>query len=67
MQTLKALGVNVISNNYPGAGQTVFHFHVHVIPRYSPTDQLKIEMLKHEDLKSLNLPVLAKQLKDHIK
>jgi histidine triad (HIT) family protein len=67
MQTLKALGVNVISNNYPAAGQSVFHFHVHVIPRYSSHDQLRLEMLKNEDIKSLNLPVLAKQLKDFIK
>ncbi len=26
-------GVNVVQNNEPAAGQTVFHFHVHVIPR----------------------------------
>ena len=27
-------GINVVQNNGPAAGQTVFHFHVHVIPRY---------------------------------
>lgn len=27
-------GINVVQNNGPSAGQTVFHFHVHVIPRY---------------------------------
>lgn len=27
-------GFNVVQNNGPAAGQTVFHFHVHVIPRY---------------------------------
>ena len=27
-------GVNVVQNNGTSAGQTVFHFHVHVIPRY---------------------------------
>jgi len=27
-------GVNVLQNNEPAAGQTVFHLHVHVIPRY---------------------------------
>lgn len=27
-------GVNVVQNNGVAAGQTVFHFHVHVIPRY---------------------------------
>ena len=27
-------GINVVQNNHEAAGQTVFHFHVHVIPRY---------------------------------
>ncbi len=27
-------GVNVVQNNGEVAGQTVFHFHMHVIPRY---------------------------------
>jgi|YelNatPaOPRAMG01_1025707.scaffolds.fasta_scaffold03376_25 histidine triad (HIT) family protein len=27
-------GVNLIQNNGENAGQTVFHFHVHIIPRY---------------------------------
>ncbi|MGC8562601.1 MAG: HIT family protein [Thermoplasmata archaeon] len=27
-------GINLIQNNGLNAGQTVFHFHVHVIPRY---------------------------------
>lgn len=27
-------GFNVVQNNGGAAGQTVFHFHVHVIPRY---------------------------------
>ena len=27
-------GYNVVQNNEPVAGQTVFHFHMHLIPRY---------------------------------
>jgi len=27
-------GLNIIQNNGQLAGQTVFHFHVHIIPRY---------------------------------
>jgi histidine triad (HIT) family protein len=33
-QALGAEGVNVVSNCGSAAGQTVFHFHVHVVPRY---------------------------------
>lgn len=29
----KAEGFNLITNNEPAAGQVVFHFHCHVIPR----------------------------------
>lgn len=27
-------GYNLVQNNGPAAGQTVFHFHLHLIPRY---------------------------------
>lgn len=31
---LHADGMNVLQNNGEAAGQTVFHFHMHLIPRY---------------------------------
>lgn len=31
---LKCDGLNVLQNNGEAAGQTVFHFHIHLIPRY---------------------------------
>ena len=31
---LHADGLNVLQNNGEAAGQTVFHFHMHLIPRY---------------------------------
>ena len=31
-------GVNILQNNGGAAGQTVFHFHVHVIPRFKDDD-----------------------------
>ncbi|MDO4345049.1 MAG: HIT family protein [Eubacteriales bacterium] len=27
-------GINIVQNNHEAAGQTVFHFHIHLIPRY---------------------------------
>ncbi len=31
---LHATGLNLVQNNGASAGQTVFHFHLHMIPRY---------------------------------
>lgn len=31
---LECDGINILQNNEEAAGQTVFHFHMHVIPRY---------------------------------
>lgn len=28
-------GINILQNNEPAAGQTVFHLHIHIIPRYA--------------------------------
>lgn len=33
-KTLGCTGFNLVQNNGESAGQTVFHFHMHVIPRY---------------------------------
>ena len=32
-------GVNIVQNNEEAAGQTVFHFHMHIIPRYTSDNQ----------------------------
>lgn len=66
IKNFKAKGVNILSNCYEAAGQTVMHFHVHVIPRYLSADGLTIEMHKNEDLDNINLPVLADQIKNLI-
>lgn len=33
-EALKCDGFNIVQNNGEPAGQTVFHFHMHLIPRY---------------------------------
>ncbi|HAX72828.1 MAG TPA: HIT family protein [Firmicutes bacterium] len=33
-KTFDAKGMNIVNNSKEVAGQTVFHFHVHLIPRY---------------------------------
>ena len=37
-QSLGCAGFNVVQNNGEAAGQTVFHFHMHLIPRYKNDD-----------------------------
>ena len=32
-------GFNIVQNNGESAGQTVFHFHLHLIPRYTDDGQ----------------------------
>lgn len=41
-KNLKINDINIMNNNGPLAGQTVDHFHIHIIPRY-PNDGVKIE------------------------
>lgn len=38
-EKLGADGFNIVQNNNEVAGQTVFHFHVHLIPRYNDDHQ----------------------------
>ena len=37
---LGCAGFNVVQNNGSAAGQTVFHLHVHIIPRYADGPQI---------------------------
>ena len=62
---MKAKGVNILANCYEAAGQTVMHFHVHVIPRYAEDENLKIVFKPNED-KDLNLPSLAIKFKEEL-
>ena len=39
-EKLNCDGFNIVQNNGEMAGQTVFHFHVHVIPRYENGPQM---------------------------
>ena len=39
---------DIIANCEEIAGQTVFHTHVHLVPRYSADDDLKIDFIAHE-------------------
>jgi histidine triad (HIT) family protein len=63
VETLGATGVNVFQNNGVPAGQTVGHYHVHVVPRYpgsDPARRFRERDFDHTPLEELE--VLARQL-----
>ena len=64
IKLLGAKGVNILTNCYPQAGQSVPHFHVHVIPRYEKQDGFILEM--KDNSKGLNLPELAENIKNRL-
>lgn len=64
IKMLGAKGVNILSNCYKEAGQTVMHFHVHVIPRYNEGEGFEITMKNNAE--GLNLPALAGAIKDNL-
>lgn len=43
-----AAGMNIINNNEEVAGQTVFHTHIHLAPRYGQDDGLQLTFESHE-------------------
>lgn len=42
MKAYECDGFNLVQNNGECAGQTVFHFHMHMIPRYAEDKETKI-------------------------
>ncbi len=46
---MNAKGINVLTNAKPAAGQSVMHFHVHILPRYDENDRLIIEFKENEN------------------
>lgn len=61
VSSLGAKGVNIINNTNEMAGQTVMHFHVHVIPRYSNEDALRLEFNSNK-IDKLSLPAIAEEI-----
>lgn len=64
IKMLGAKGVNILTNCYEAAGQSVPHFHVHVIPRYGDNEGFVLEMKENKE--DLNLFAIAKIIKEEI-
>ena len=59
---LGAKGVNILSNVNKEAGQSIIHFHVHVIPRYVSNEGFQISLKDNSD-QGLSLPVIADEIR----
>lgn len=64
----KMEGLNVINNNKALAYQSVFHSHIHLIPRYSKEDDFSIHFGNHvEAHHSDELSEIAKKIEKQVK
>lgn len=58
-------GLNIIQNNGKMAGQTVMHYHLHMIPRYKD-DHIQLGWATDEQTKIETLEGHANQIKNHM-
>ena len=56
-------GFNILQNNREVAGQTVFHFHMHLIPRYRDAKNNDILMWEHETFTPEEMTDIKEQIK----
>ena len=61
---LGAKGVNILTNVGEAAGQSVPHFHVHVIPRYLGGEGGFQLTMKAQDTSGMDLPLLARSISE---
>ena len=64
VQSLRLDGFNIFSNNGRIAGQSVFHFHMHVTPRY-PDDDIRF-VLKLKSYAGGTMADVARRIREHI-
>ncbi len=62
-RALKADGFNVISNNGTSAGQSVFHFHYHIIPRYENDFHMRPRTIEYN---TSEIEVYAEKIKEAV-
>lgn len=62
-KVLKCEGFNILQNNHEVAGQTVFHYHMHLIPRYQDAKNNDILMWNHEEYTSEEMKDICDSLK----
>ena len=64
-KSLKPDGFNIVANNGKAAGQSVFHFHFHIIPRFHDDGfKIKLNLKKYQDG---NLKLFGEKIRSEIK
>ncbi|WP_249870172.1 HIT family protein [Oceanobacillus saliphilus] len=62
-KTYSPLGMNLLNNNEAAAEQSVFHLHIHIIPRYGEGDGYSPNWTVHtDDYNSEDLQNIAKEI-----
>ena len=56
-------GYNLLQNNSEVAGQTVFHFHMHLIPRYKNGNNEQLLTWAHETFSNEEMKALWEEMK----
>ncbi|MCL1989842.1 MAG: HIT family protein [Defluviitaleaceae bacterium] len=65
-KTFNCRGINMVNNNGEAAGQTVFHYHVHLIPRYEK-DQFGMRFVNNmQDYDTEDLAALKVRIKTNL-
>lgn len=64
-EAVKADGINIIQNNGEAAGQSVFHFHMHIIPRFNE-DKIVLNRTSNMDTTLEELAEIAELIKTYL-
>ena len=65
--TFNCVGMNTLNNNEAAAGQTVFHYHLHFIPRYDERDGIKVGWETFENNYPIDvLQAVAEEIKENL-
>lgn len=62
-KVLQCDGFNLVQNNHEIAGQTVFHFHMHLIPRYKDAKNDDILKWNHEEFTAEEMKEICSSLR----
>ena len=62
MDKLGCAGINIVQNNGEAAGQTVHHFHIHVIPRYEDDPDKTLCGWSHQSFSEAEIKDVVKKL-----